>query len=193
MINKACCEIKRSNHHQTQEQHQKQLPTNSSYVDVAHFLLLPYKEVRADDLVKSMKETINKLLSEAVNTQIAYARGKLNTCFQIKYKNKFDRQHDLVYDAKYSVELCEENYIGESDRRIAERVKDQNGRDHNWHILKHSLKTGNERVKNSDFTIISENFNGNKRMQKIVESSLIKHLRPTLNIHDRSVPLKLFN
>ena len=48
-------------------------------------------------------------------------------------------------------------------------------------------------VKSSDFSIISRNFNGNKRKQKIAESLRIKQLRPTLNIHDKLVPLKLFN
>ena len=121
-----------------------------------------------------MKKTVHKLLPETVNTQIAYTGRKLSTCFQIKDKSKFDHQHDLVYDAKCPSELCDKNYIGESSRRIAERVKDHNGRDHKSHILKHSLETGHENVKSSDFSIISKNFNGNQRKQKTAESLLIK-------------------
>ena len=98
-----------------------------------------------------------------------------------------------MYHAKCSNELCDKNYVGESGRRITERVKGLNGRDHKLHILKHSLKTGYELVISSDFSIISKNFNGNKQKWKIAESLLIKHLRLTLNIHDKSVPLKLFN
>ena len=41
-------------------------------------------------------------------------------------------------------------YIGESGRRIAEREKDHNGRDHKSHILKHLLETGHEHVASSD-------------------------------------------
>ena len=67
-----------------------------------------------------------------------------------------------------------------SGRRITEKVKDHNERDHNSHILKHSLETGHERVKSSDFLIIYKNFTGNKRKRKIAESLLIKQLRPTL-------------
>ena len=94
---------------------------------------------------------------------------------------------------KFHSELCDENYVSESGRHIVERIKDHNGRDHESHILKHSLETGQERVKSSDFSIIYKNFNGNNRKRKIAESLLIKQLRPTLNIHDKSVPLKLFN
>ena len=73
-----------------------------------------------------MKKTVLKLLLETVNTQIIYTRRKLSTCFQIKDKNKFDQQHDLVYNAKCPSELCDENYVSESGRRITERVKDHN-------------------------------------------------------------------
>ena len=67
------------------------------------------------------------------------------------------------------------------------------GRDHKSHILKHSHETGHERMESSDFQIIFKNFNENKRKRKIVESLLIKQLRPILNNHDKSVSLKLFN
>ena len=91
-----------------------------------------------------MKKTVHKLLPETVNTQITYTGIELSTCFQIKDKSNFDHQHDLVYHAKCPIEFCDENYIGESGRRIAERVKDHNGRDHKSHILKHSLEIGHE-------------------------------------------------
>ena len=71
--------------------------------------------------------------------------------------------HHLVYYAKCPSKLCDESCIGESGRRIAKRVKDPNGRDHKSHIFKHSLETGHEHVKSSDFLIISKNFNENKR------------------------------
>ena len=123
-INKVFCKIKRSNHQQLHEQHQHQLPTNSSHEEVPnsekHFLLLPYKGKRADNIIKSMNKTVHKLLPETVNTQITYTGRKLSTCLQIKDKSKFDHQHYLVYHAKCPSELCNENIIGESGRRITE-------------------------------------------------------------------------
>ena len=78
-------------------------------------------------------------------------------------------------------------------QHIAKRVKDHNGRDHKSCISRHSLEPGHKHVKRSEFSILSNNFNVNKRKQKIAESLLIKQLRRTLNIHNKSVPLKLFN
>ena len=74
--------------------------------------------------------------------------------------------------------------MGESGKRIAEIIKYHNGRDHKSHILKHLLETGYEHLASSSFSVISKNFNGNKRRRKITESLLIKQLRPTLNVHN---------
>ena len=97
-----------------------------------------------------------------------------------------------MYDAKCPSEICEKKYIGGIGIRISEIVKKHNGREHKSSILKQSLRTEHEHVKSSSFPIISKNFNGNKR-KKNVESLLIKQLHPTNNVHDESVPLKLFN
>ena len=43
------------------------------------------------------------------------------------------------------------------------------------------------------FEIIVKIFNSNSWKRKIAESLLIKEKRPTLNIQDKWVPLKLFN
>ena len=109
-----------------------------------------------------MEKAVHKLLAETVNKQIGYTGRKRSTCFQIKDKRKFYHQHYLVYDAKCSSELCEKKYIRGFGRRISERVKERNGRDHKSHILKHSLEIGHEHEKSSDFLINSKNFNGNK-------------------------------
>ena len=85
-----------------------------------HFLLFLYKWKRADNITKSVKKTVLKLLPEIVNTQIIYTR-KLSSD-----KSKFDQQYDFVYNAKCPSELCDENYVSESGRRITERVKDHN-------------------------------------------------------------------
>ena len=99
----------------------------------------------------------------------------------------------MVYYVDCPNGTCSENYIGESGRRTSERIKDHNGRDLKSHILKHSVESGHANVSCEDFRIISKNFNKNPWKPKIAESFLIKEKRPTLSIHDKSVPLKLFN
>ena len=61
------------------------------------------------------------------------------------------------------------------------------------HILRHSIESGHANVSYEDFKIIAKNFNSNSWEPKIVELLLIKEKRLTLNIQDKSVPLKLFN
>lgn len=74
-------------------------------------------------------------------------------------------------------------------------MKGHNRRNPSSHWSKHSLETGHEHATSSDFSIISKKFNGNKHKQKrnITEPLLVKQLYPTLNVHDKSVPLELFN
>ena len=44
-----------------------------------------------------------------------------------------------------------------------------------------------------DFTVLSSGHRNRKFKRKVSESLFIKQNRPTLNKHDTSVPLKLFN
>ena len=177
---------------QQQQQHQPQQIT----ADTAgnnYFLLLHYKGEKGEHLIKSMKRRISKLLPPELKTQVTYTGKKLGTSFNAKGQSKFDHQHDVVYYVDCPNETCRENYIGESGRRISERIKDHNGRDLKSHILRHSVESGHANVSCEDFKIIAKNFNNNSWKRKIAESLLIKEKRPTLNIHDKSVPLKLFN
>ena len=72
-------------------------------------------------------------------------------------------QVPFLYSSGRCPMILDYSLIGESGRRIAERIKDHNRRNHKSHMLKHSLETGHERVKSFDFSIISKNFNGNQR------------------------------
>ena len=50
-------------------------------------------------------------------------------------------------------------YIGESGRRISERIKDHNGRDLKSHIWRNSVESGHANFSYEGFKIIAENFN----------------------------------
>ena len=118
---------------------------------------------------------------------------KLNSCFSIKDKRKFDDQHDLVYYVKCTEPACRDNYLGETGRRIIERIKDHSGSDHASHMVKHNIETSHNDVNTANFKITDMNFSNNKRKRKIAESLWIKNLRPTLNVQEKSIPLKFFN
>ena len=94
---------------------------------------------------------------------------------------------------KCSAENCSNDYIGESVRHLIEIVKDHSGRDTKSHVSKHSSEKEHVEVTQEDFKIISSHFKNNRLKRKIAEALLIKQERPTLNVQDQSVELKLLN
>ena len=94
---------------------------------------------------------------------------------------------------KCSAENCSDDYIGQSARGIIEIAKDPGGRDTKSHILKHSSEKEHVEVMQEDFKIIGSNFKNNRLKRKIVEALLIKQKRPSMNVQDQSVEVKLLN
>ena len=68
------------------------------------------------------------------------------------------------------------NYIGETWRKINERIIDHAGRD-----SKSFVETGHRSPDINDFKIISSNFGKNVFKRKTTEALLINQLKPTLN------------
>ena len=60
----------------------------------------------------------------------------------------------------------EDNYIGQTARRIQERIKDDNGRDHKSHMFRHSIEKHHDHVAQQNFNIIAKNFRNNKWKRK---------------------------
>ena len=57
-------------------------------------------------------------------------------------------------------------------------------------MVKDNIKTSYSDINTPDFKIIDISFSNNKRKRKIIESLRIKDLRPTLNLQEKSMPLK---
>ena len=74
-----------------------------------------------------------------------------------------------------------------------EGVLFNNGRDAKSHLVKHAIEKCYKYPKIEDLNIIGKNYGNNAFQRKVAVSSLIKYIRPTLNTHEKSVPLKLFN
>ena len=140
-----------------------------------------------------MKRYLSKLLPEYTKLEITFTGKKLNSRFSLKDKTSFEHQHDLVYYVNCTEPSCRDNYVGETGRRIIERIKDHSGRDHALHVVRHNIETSHTDVNTANFKIIDMNFSNNKKKRKIVESLWIKDLRPILNVQEKSMPLKLFN
>ena len=102
-------------------------------------------------------------------------------------------RHDVVYYVNCAEASCRDNNVGETGRMIIEKIKDHSDRDHALHMVKHNFETSHNDVYSVNFKIIDISFSNNKRKRKITESLWIKDLRPTLNVQEKSIPLKLFN
>ena len=106
---------------------------------------------------------------------------------------RFDHEHDLIYHVKRPEEPCTDDYIGESGRRVIERVKDHNGRDKSSDMLRHSIEKNHTEVTVNYFKVIGRNYRNNVRKRKVTEALLIKQFRLTLNVQEQSIVLKLLN
>ena len=153
--------------------------------------MLPYQGEQGSRLVKSLKPSITKLLPQATQLEFEFTGSKLSsTHFQIKDKTEFEHNHDVFYLGTCTENNCSDNYVGESVRRISERITDHNGRDQNSRIFKHSCIKSHQ---NTDLKIISSGFKNNYCRRKIGEVLLIKQIKPSLNVQEKSYQLKLFN
>ena len=133
------------------------------------------------------------LLPADIVMKIAYVGNKLSTCFRVKHITEFNHNHDIIYQGRCPKIGCNDHYLGETGRRISERVLDHAGRDQNSHLFKHSIESGHPVLDMNNYKIIGKGYKNNVRKRKIAEALLIKEMKPTLNKQDNSVELKLFN
>ena len=132
-----------------------------------HLLVLPYQGEQRSRLVKSLKRSITKLLPEATQLEFGFTGSKLSTHFQITDKTEFEHNHEVIYLGTCPENNCSDNYVGESARRISERVIHRNGRDQNVHLFKHSCTKKHLNNSKTDFKIISSGFKNNYCRQKL--------------------------
>ena len=109
---------------------------------------------------------------------ISYKSIQLSTKFPVKDKTDFQHKNNVVYHSKCPSEGCRENYcIGETNRRIVERIQDHNNRDKNSHLLIHAREKGLTHVWESDFKILGNNYQSNIK-REISESLYIRQNLP---------------
>ena len=115
----------------------------------------------------------------------------MGSAFDIKDQTKLVHKHDLTYLVKCPKNTYSETYLGETARRLNERIMEHAGKDNKSHMLMHTLQPGHP-VSPNDFRTLQKGYNNNKVKRKISEALLIRKHRPSLNIHDNSVPFRAF-
>ena len=155
-------------------------------------LILTYSGKQGKKLKKKMKKYIRKTLTENVQVIVTYQSKKLSTKFNVKDKSEFYRRSNLLYFGKWPNQTRTEDYIGEADCRIKERIIDHGKRDNNSHILKHCSEEGHTHLWNKDFKVLSNNYCLAFKW-KFSEALFIKQLKPSLNVKENSIWLHLNN
>ena len=67
---------------------------------------------------------------------------------------KFEHKDDIIYLGKCLEQNRTANYLGESTRRISERVIDHSGRDQKSHLFRHAVGNDNRNASCDNFKII---------------------------------------
>ena len=91
-------------------------------------LMVPYSGNQEHKLLSKMKKQLKKTLPGDVNTMVRDKSTKLSTKFPVQDKTDFQHKNIVVYHSECLSEGCHENYIGETNRRIVERIQDHNNR-----------------------------------------------------------------
>ena len=144
-------------------------------------------------ITNRLKSQLKRLLPNNIEMTIINNAKRISSCFNNKDAIPKEHKHDNVYQFKCAENGCDAKYIGESGRRLAERIIDHNGRDNKSHIIKHSIDQNHPIRTNDQFEIINSGFRSNYKKRKIAEALAIRHKKPNLNVQELSTPLMLFN
>ena len=124
---------------------------------------------------------------------LLFTGTKLGTKFNIKYKTSKEHQPDLTYSVVCPDRNSNEEYNGETGRRLIETVHGHSGKDVNSHVFKHSIEANHATVTIDDFRILKTGCPRKKIRRKLSEALFIKQNKLALNKQEASVSLKLFN
>ena len=74
--------------------------TSEQPVEKMYSLILPYAGIKGNSIIKTMNNSLKRILPDNVKTRVTYAGQKLSTKLQIKNKTKYQHKPDLVYYGK---------------------------------------------------------------------------------------------
>ena len=132
------------------------------------FINLKYAGQKGDQLMSKMKKIVSNSLEDAVKLKFVYNSAKLSQYFNIKDPVIQKYKSGLVYKCTCPQIDCNESYVGETERRFAERIIDHNKRDKKSHIYKHSNENSHPHVWLDNFQIVGRNY-GNRMKKKLVK------------------------
>ena len=164
------------------EQHHWNTETNinNTVTTTTHVLVLPIK-VKKEKSWFITQACQKSFVPENHLSRHAYWSKTMWSFFIIKDQTKLEHNNDLTYLVKCTEKTRSENYLGETARKINERVIEHAGKDKKSHTLWYTLQSGHPSVSLNEFKILGKGFSNTRVKRKISEVLLIKQYRPTLN------------
>ena len=106
---------------------------------------------------------------------IIFTGTKLSSQFNIKVDTNKQHKHDLVYFSRCPFTTCTDSYMGETVRRLRERVVDYSVRDAKSHIVRHCLNSDRETVNIENFKMLNMGYRNNTYRKRISEAIFVNN------------------
>ena len=127
------------------------------------------------NLIKSIKTSTKKTLPEKHEIMNIFTGTKLSSQFNIKVDTNKQHKHDLVYFSRCPFTTCTDSYMGETVRRLRERVVDYSVRDAKSHIVRHCLNSDRETVNIENFKMLNMGYRNNTYRKRISEAIFVNN------------------
>ena len=132
-----------------------------------HLLVLLYQGKKGNFIIKWVKKRLTNLLPQCIVLKVVFTGSKISSKFQVKYRTIFSHNHDIIYHGNFPKNSCADICVGETGRKISERVLEHIGKDTNNHLYKHSMQTGHQTLEISEYQIIGNGYWNNWNKLKI--------------------------
>ena len=90
--------------------------------------ILSYNLLKGKHVINTIRKQLSTTLPKKVKNKAFYAGRRLSSLFQVNNNTKKEQENNIVDHINCPKESFEHSYIGESGRRLAERVKDRNSK-----------------------------------------------------------------
>ena len=100
-------------------------------------------------------------------------------------KQKINTSTILFHYSNCPEPTCNEDYLGETGRRIIERSADHCGKEKQSHLLRHALNNNHKTVDLKDFKIIDSSYHNNMFKSKTSKALYIKQYKRSLNTQEQ--------
>ena len=109
-------------------------------------LCLPYQGKQWETTVPSLARTLHKIIGDKVETKVVFNSTKLFNSFYVKDKTLKEHENNVVYKLQCPQENCYKTYIGETRRRVIERVKIITEEITTRLVYRHSIENGHPKM-----------------------------------------------